>query len=151
MLKFKEVTRNKPLKISDFNAVMSLCSLYDAMCKAETAFKKETLGASYNSVAEKVFLFSLVWTVGGALYEPGRKKLTSCLSDIHAVAPAANTLYDYYVDIAKNDFLGWDTKVPNWRPLKSMTFYDMIVPTVDTTRNSYILDTLMKIKKLCRR
>ena len=28
-----------------------------------------------------------------------------------------------------------------------MTFYDMIVPTVDTTRNSYIVDTLMKIKK----
>jgi dynein heavy chain len=28
-----------------------------------------------------------------------------------------------------------------------MTFYDMIVPTVDTVRNTYIVDILMKIKK----
>jgi dynein heavy chain len=146
ILKFKE-TCNEPVKISDFNAVMSLCFLYDAMCKEETGFRKDALGAAYASTAEKVFLFSLIWSVGAALDETGRKKLNTCLSDIDAIAPAANTLYDYFVDIAKNDFLPWDGKVPNWRPLKSMTFYDMIVPTVDTTRNSFVVQTLMRIKR----
>jgi hypothetical protein len=68
------------------------------------------------------------------------------------------------VDIAKNDMIGWDTRVPTWRPLKNMTFHDMIgeafhppsfdllthpstVPTVDTVRNSFVADFLLKVKR----
>jgi len=146
-LKFKELNCTEPVKISDFSAVMSLCSMLDAVHKAETGLKKEALGADYNSCVEKVFVFSMVWSVGGAVEETGRKKLSQCMQDIDAVFPVANTLYDYYVDVSKNEFKPWDDRVPNWRPLKTMSFFDMIVPTVDTVRNSYVVDILMKIKK----
>ena len=147
LLKFKELHCVEPVKVSDFNAIISLCSLFEALVGAETGFKKELLGADFNSVAEKLFVFALTWTIGGSVDEQGRKKISSCLSDIDAVAPVANTMYDFYVDVAKNDFNEWNAKVPNWRPLKSMTFHDMIVPTVDTVRNSYIVETLMKFKR----
>jgi len=76
------------------------------------------------------------------------------------------------VDISKNDLIGWDAKVPTWRAVKSMTFHDMIgtcivlcvftilslnfeylyfsslsVPTVDSVRNSFVVDALLKIKR----
>ncbi len=148
VLKFKELNCNEPVKNSDFALVMSLCTMYDAICQVEAAaFKKELLGSDYNSVTEKVFIFCLAWTVGGAVDEIGRKKISTCLSDVEAIFPPANTVFDYFVDIAKNDIVGWDTKVPTWRPLKNMTFHDMIVPTIDTVRNSYVVETFMKIKK----
>jgi len=53
-------------------------------------------------------------------------QISSCLLDIDAVFPAANTVFDYFVDISKNDLIGWDTKVPSWRAVKTMTFHDMI-------------------------
>eukprot|EP01042_Synura_sphagnicola_P000546 gene546-588_t len=142
-LKFKELHCHEPVKISDFNAVISLCSLFEALSKSESSFKKETLGADYFSVAEKLFVFALTWTIGGALDEGSRKKLSACIADIDSIAPVANTVYDFYVDVAKNDFNEWASKVPNWRPLKNMTFHDMIVPTVDTVRNSFVVDTLL--------
>ena len=73
--------------------------------------------------------------------------MNSCLTDIDSILPPANTVYDYYVDVTKNEFIAWESKVPVWRYLKGMTFYDMIVPTVDTVRNSYIVDTYVKSKR----
>lgn len=147
VLKYKELNCNEPVKVSDFCSVMNLCTLYEALWKVETGFTKEKLGDDYNSVAEKLFLFCLVWTVGATVDETGRKKLSTCLSDIDAIAPVANTMYDFYVDLNKNDFVEWNTKVPNWRPTKGMMFFDMVVPTVDTVRNSFVVETLLKVKK----
>ena len=146
-LKFKEVNCKEPVKISDFHAVMTLCSLYDSIEKSDINFKKETLGSDYNAVAEKVFVFALAWSLGGAVDELGRRTLNSCLTDIDSILPPANTVYDYYVDVTKNEFIAWESKVPVWRYLKGMTFYDMIVPTVDTVRNSYVVDTYVKSKR----
>eukprot|EP00981_Chlorochromonas_danica_P004175 scaffold838_cov160-Ochromonas_danica.AAC.12 len=148
LLKFKERNCNEPVKVSDFSCVMNLCTLYEAICLVETAsLKKEVLGADYAAVVEKIFIFALTWTVGAAVDEPSRKKISTCLADIEAIFPPANTVFDYYIDIAKNDIVSWDNRVPVWRHLKTMTFYDMIVPTVDTVRNSYISETFMKVKK----
>ena len=146
-LKYKEENCSEPVKISDFNAVMSLCSLYDAIEATEVHFRKETLGADYHAVAEKVFVFALAWSVGAAVNEVGRRKLNSCLTDIDSLLPPSNTVYDYYVDVTKNDFVAWESKVPTWRPVKGMSFYDMVIPTVDTVRNAYVVDTLLKSKK----
>jgi dynein heavy chain len=110
-LKFKEANCNEPVKVADFSAVVSLCSLYNSMEKAEPTFNKDKLGTDFNSIAEKVFLFCLVWSVGGAVDESGRKKFSAALGDIDSLFPPAGTIYDYYVDIAKNEFLPWESKV----------------------------------------
>jgi dynein heavy chain len=147
VLAFKERNCSEPVKISDFNAVVNLCALFMALENAEPSFRKENLGADYNAVAEKFFVYAVAWSIGAAVEDSGRKKISNCLSDIEAVFPAAGTIYDYFVDMSKNEYVAWETKVPNWRYERSMTFYDMIVPTVDTTRNYFVVDTLMKIKR----
>ncbi|CAM9180031.1 unnamed protein product [Ectocarpus fasciculatus] len=146
-LKFKELNCVEPVRVSDFCAVVTMCTLFDAITKVETAFRKETLGADYNSVCEKMFVFAMAWSVGGTVDEAGRKKFNSSLADIDAIAPLQNTIYDYYVDISKNDFVMFESKVPTWRPPKGATFHDMIVPTIDTVRNGYVVDTFVKVKK----
>jgi dynein heavy chain len=147
VLKFKEENCFEPVKISDFNAVSTLCALYDAIQKEESNFSKQFLGENFNSAAEKIFVFALAWSVGAAVDEVGRRKLNTCLSDIDSILPPANTVYDYYVDLTKNEFVSWESKVPTWRYAKGMTFHDMIIPTIDKLRNSYIIDTFIKFKK----
>jgi dynein heavy chain, axonemal len=147
VLKFKEQNCVEPVKVSDFCAITNLCTLFVTVCNQETGFTKELLGNDYLAVAEKLFLFAITWSVGAAVDEAGRKKLSIFFNDIDGIGPVANTIYDYFVDVSKNDFIGWETKVPNWRLLKGSSFHDMIVPTIDTTRNSYVAESLLRVKK----
>ena len=79
LLKFKDNNCHEPVKGSEFCAVVSLCALYDALCKAETGFRKDALGADYNAIAEKLFVFALTWSVGASVDEGGRKKVRKFL------------------------------------------------------------------------
>lgn len=122
--------------------------MFDALCAAESAsLRKDTLGGDYHAVIEKVFLFSLTWTVGASVDEMSRKRFSACLADIEATFPPANTVFDYYVDVSKNELLPWENKVPNWRAQKTMSFHDMVVPTTDSVRNGFVAETLLRVKK----
>jgi Cdc6-like AAA superfamily ATPase len=44
-------------------------------------------------------------------------------------------------DPKKNEWEMWEAKVPAWRPLPSMPFHKMIVPTTDTVGSSAAIDT----------
>lgn len=148
MLRCKDRECTEPVKISEFNAVVNFCSLFEALKVSESAtFTKILLGENFNSVAEKLFLFCIVWSIGAPLDETSRKKFSTTLNDIDAIFPVANTCFDYYIDVPRNEVAEWSGKVPSFRHLPTMTFYDMIVPTIDTVRNSYIVDVLVKIKK----
>ncbi|CAM9353290.1 unnamed protein product [Choristocarpus tenellus] len=147
VLSFKEGNVVEPVPISDFNAVQSLCTLYDAFCNNPAVSGLEKDQEGYLGLAEKWFIFSMVWSVMAAANEEGRKKLDSFLRDVEAQFPPTSTVYDYVVDVKKRDWEPWESKVPSFHYIKTAPFHKMIVPTVDTTRNSFVLGTLWAAKK----
>jgi dynein heavy chain len=148
LLRAKDRDMKEPVPVPDFVAVKNLCTLYDSLYLAEVDFFKDKAGdAEKLQIVERLFAFSIVWSIGAALDEKSRQKFSVAMSDIDGVFPAANTVYDYLFDVSKNDFVAWDSKVPSWRASTGMTFHDMIVPTVDTVRNSYLAGHLIKQKQ----
>ena len=149
VLLFKELNCNEPVPVRDFNAVQSLIDLYDALCTPANGVEKVEgePPAKYQQLCEKWFVFSMIWTVMAAVDEGGRILLDQCLRDIEAQFPPMQSVYDYFVDPKKSDFELWETKLPNWRPRKGQSFAKMIVPTIDTIRNSYILKAYVNVKK----
>jgi dynein heavy chain len=147
VLKFKRLECTEPVPITDFNAVQSLCTLYDALEGSAGLEAAQEDMAAYQALAEKWFVFAMVWSVMGCVDEAGRAKLDTCLRDIEAQFPPLHTVYEYYVDVQKKDWEAWDTKVPAWRPKKAQPFHEMIVPTVDTVRNAFVVNKLVAFKK----
>ncbi|CAB1114177.1 unnamed protein product [Ectocarpus sp. CCAP 1310/34] len=147
VLAFKEVNVSEPVPVGDFNAVQSMCTLYDAFRDNPTTSGLEKDAEGYLGLAEKWFVFSMVWSVMAAADEDGRAKLDAFLRDVEPQFPPSATVYDYYVDPKKLDWEPWEPKVPPFRYLKTMPFHKMIVPTVDTIRNSFVLGTLWGAKR----
>ena len=54
-------------------------------------------------------------------------------------------VFDYYVDDASCSMVPWDNKVPSFTYMPD-NFSSLFVPTVDTTRLTYFLDTLIAKK-----
>ena len=54
-------------------------------------------------------------------------------------------MFDYYVDEASGSMLSWETKVQGFQYVPD-SFSNLFVPTVETTRLTYFLNSLMENK-----
>jgi dynein heavy chain, axonemal len=133
--------------IADINAVQSLCTLFECVGTVENGLDKEADAAGYWVYAEKIFVFCTVWSVCAAVDEAGRVTLDNVLRDIEAQFPPMHTIYDYYLDPAKKDWEPWESVIPAFHYVETMPFYKMIVPTIDTTRNAFVINMLIKKHK----
>ncbi|XXQ31513.1 AAA+ ATPase domain-containing protein [Plasmodiophora brassicae] len=154
------------IPITAFNAVQSLTRLYDSLATpsngvdaapvvsaaAAAAMSAKDKEAAVNEFAssprarliEQWFMFCVVWSVGAAVDEPGRLKIDEFLREAQASFPGLNTVYDYVVDANKKEWITWEERVPNtWAPPPHVPMYSLVVPTVDTVRNAFIVSALL--------
>ena len=148
LLDTKRRVVKEPVSITDFNAVTSLCKLYEALATPANGLDRATDPDGYFPLAEKWFAFCLVWSIGGSADENGRRRLNDTLRDIEAFFPPVQTVYEYYIDPASKDFKLWSDRLStSWRPPKDAPFNSIIVPTVDTMRNRFIINTLVNARR----
>jgi dynein heavy chain len=96
---------------------------------------------------ERFLLYSLIWSLGSLLEADDRSKFSSILSEIASSNwPAAieeyETLYDYYVDEESLDWARWEAPEWEYKP-ESFNFSTCLIPTVDSVRAEYLIDTLL--------
>ena len=107
---------------------------------------------------ERLFLYSLTWSVGGLLESEDRVKFTQYLekksteggrtSLLPVLVEAEDTIFEYKVNTDSVDWEKWVS--PLWEyptNIEDPDFSIMLVPTVETTRAGYILSQLHKRKR----
>ena len=148
LLDFKTRYVSELIPQSNFSVVISMCSLYEQLYK-DDANNLQVIGKDapegHWSYVEKWFTFAMTWTVCGTADEEGRKKFDTQVREIEAQYPPQHTIYEYCVDVQTKDWKLWEERVnTSWRPVKGAPFFKMIVPTVDTVRNSFVVANHMK-------
>ncbi|KAF7265371.1 hypothetical protein GWI33_021219 [Rhynchophorus ferrugineus] len=56
-------------------------------------------------------------------------------------------LYDYFLDVKEKVWVAWEWLVPGYVHKRELRFSQILVPTVDTVRVTYILELMNKIKR----
>ncbi|XP_010291294.1 PREDICTED: dynein heavy chain 10, axonemal, partial [Phaethon lepturus] len=113
-------------------------------------------------VLECFFLEALYSSLGAALVDAGRIKFDenvkriSCMSTVHDDNILAKpgelpgqlpTLYDFHFDGFQKKWVPWMKLVPEYIHKPQVKFLDILVPTVDTTRTTWLLEQMVKIKR----
>jgi len=128
----------------DTNLVMSLCNLLDVLLTEANGVTAE----NGILVLPLVFVFSYMWTLGGNLHDSsvsGMDRFARKLCRTKDIElPDAGLLYDYCVDAAKGLWVPWEKVVPEFRYRADASFFNLIVPTVDTTRTSFVLSKVVE-------
>ncbi|XP_067660223.1 dynein axonemal heavy chain 10-like [Haliotis asinina] len=110
---------------------------------------------------EAIFLTSLYWSIGGGLLEDGRIKFDNyvkylaslnMISDENAMPgpgdlPSNSTLYEYFWDTEKKGWIQWSKLVPKYIHNPEKKFNEILVPTVDTVRSTWLLELMVGIKR----
>lgn len=104
-------------------------------------------------IIESLFIFSLVWSVGGSIDSQSQFKFDICLRDnvaklpfhLRLPIPTLGTMYDYLFVV--NDDIGiwkpWLSTIEVSPIENNAEFSSIVVPTKDTARYSYLLELLV--------
>jgi dynein heavy chain len=138
LLKFRKQC-NDIVQIHESTVAKTISCIFDSIVAMEAC----DLGS--DKVIEMIFLFCVIWAVGGPLKDDSRRKFDMFLREIDGQFPSKDTVYDYFVALEKESWFLWETRLPdNWRYPANIPFYKIFVPTVDTIRIEYLSSALMK-------
>eukprot|EP00842_Homolaphlyctis_polyrhiza_P003630 jgi/Hompol1/4268/HPOL_001758-RA len=148
-----------PLKrvipVTPLGMVAQLCTLLDAQLPTDS---KQTL---QDPMVESIFIQSVVWSLGGALLEDDRVRFSDGLKKLSEL-PLVNTnaaiilgqlpgneklLHDYFFDAAESQWISWTNYVPQYEHKRNLPFHEILVPTLDTVRHTWLLQKLITNKK----
>ncbi|XP_067448608.1 dynein axonemal heavy chain 12 [Thunnus thynnus] len=142
---------------SNSNTVMSLCRLFEMLLTEPV--KMESGNKNIRTWIMAAFAFSLVWSVGGSCDADSREKF----SDFFRVTVSGKTeeypipdtvgkwecpmdekglVYDYFYEFkGKGRWVHWNDGIKNVNlGDKNTKVQDIIVPTIDTVRYTYLMD-----------
>jgi dynein heavy chain len=161
----------QPQPMQEINLAQSLMRLYESLLDE---FRDEEKVAEMNKLLQAVwldslFLFALVWSIGASVDQEGRVKFDAMLRQLLAgdvpeelkiwmtaeprkvtkLIPDANgaTVYDFVFDKATGQWAKWTATQEDAPIAEEATYTSIIVPTVDTIRYTYLIDTFVLHQK----
>ncbi|GLI62391.1 hypothetical protein VaNZ11_005010 [Volvox africanus] len=151
------------------NLVASCFGLMDALLKAfERSEGQEPPNAEERAaqaaMLPSLMLFSIVWSVGASCDKGGRAVFDEwfrrqyCESKLQlpdsAMLPASGTVYDWVYDVTGSftdtggpGWVGWMATVQEFKCDPDRPFAEIIVPTADTVRYTYLVDRLVAAQR----
>ena len=102
---------------------------------------------------ERIFIFALVWTVGGLLESADRIKVDIKLRSLTNNLPdtqAPDSVYEFRVSEASGEWEHWGSQVADWEAPDSdlgSVFASILIPTVDSVRCLYLLDLALAVRR----
>ncbi|XP_039193883.1 dynein heavy chain 2, axonemal isoform X2 [Crotalus tigris] len=141
ILNFKKENCQELVPISEYSGIVALCKLFTSLAEEGLSL---TDAENYSTLVEMYYVFSMIWSLCAAVDEEGRKKIDSFLREIEGSFPNKDTVYEYYVDPKRKQWVAFEDNLPKmWRYPANMPFYKIIVPTVDTMRYNYLVNALI--------
>ncbi|PNF33091.1 Dynein heavy chain 10, axonemal [Cryptotermes secundus] len=141
------------------NMIMQLCFMIDVLIPAREDPSKQVTG----ELLECLFLQALYCSLGASLETEGRsqfdiytKKLCGMpkfedtldnKATVGNLPSSQPTLYDYYFDHKNRCWMAWKWTVPEYVHDREKQFSEILVPTVDTVRTTWLLKLLNEVRR----
>ncbi|KAJ3324532.1 Dynein heavy chain 1, axonemal, partial [Blyttiomyces sp. JEL0837] len=154
-LRFLRTSLKEAVPTTDGNITQSLMRILTSLMSSFMINENDaSQGANIDNVnlfaelMEPLFIFALIWSVGATTDTDGHKKFDGWFRE-HMdnrppmiPIPTEGLVYDYVFDQERKCWLNWMEAAPEFQ-MPAKNTQDVIVPTMDTIRNSYILNLLL--------
>lgn len=144
----KSMNINYLFNYSDNQIVTSIIKIYESfIVDLQHLYEQEDTRDSFWDYAERLFIFSLMWAIGGGLGEESRVQLDSVIRKYCPNFPQQGLVFDYLVNPEKEEWTTWEEKMIQYWPASNTSYNEIFVPTIDTFRNRQLVQNLIKSKK----
>jgi dynein heavy chain len=146
-------TLKQVIPVTSLSMIVQLCTLLETQITEPHHIQSEL-------ILENIYIQSLVWSLGASILEADRSKFSDALkklseyplvnsSDIEPgqLPGAEKSIFDYHFDLVELKWKPWIEYVPAYCHDRQKPFHEILVPTLDTMRHSWILDQLVSNRK----
>ena len=141
---------------TDLNMVTQLCQLLESRLD----FIEKLTDPQ---ILEAIFIECFYWSLGGTLMEESQEQFNTLATKLFALPKMSDSddsfappgmlpsryplLYDYHFETDKNQWIPWRLLVPEYVHDPERPFHEILVPTIDTTRTTWLLTIQAAIKR----
>jgi dynein heavy chain, axonemal len=120
------------------------------MLKPSYGFKDNQAFDKVKKYYQTSFVFALIWSIGTTCYERYQDAFDQQIRKVfgNANIPHSDTVYGFYVDPVDSAFMPWMDKAPEFVWDKDQQFFNIMVPTIDTVRYSFVTEILIDSQKM---
>ncbi|GMH67856.1 hypothetical protein TrLO_g3024 [Triparma laevis f. longispina] len=136
---------NQVVGIGNIDLTKQLCSMLDSFLPAVGGIGE---GGFTTSDAENVFLYCLLWGVGGQLISDSRIKFDAFVKKLTNESVPDKLMYDHFYDAEKHRWLSWETQVVKYEEPSPFQFYKIMVPTTQSVLYTHMLEKLAPLKPI---
>ena len=133
----------------DTNLVQSCLNLFDSLIFSHNIdWKKQT---KQDQIILLYFLFAFIWSMGANIEDSTRHNFndffTRKVAPLYDEFPEGEDISDYYVDLRRCSLSNWKDKVKDFKYKLGMPYFKILVPTTDTVKYKFVIDTLLTAEK----
>lgn len=140
----------EPITTTDLQLVVSVCNFLENHFDEGKGFKGTD--DEKKKICEAIFAWCYAWGLGASLTQNGKDKFDQVVKDQFKAAqiPQSFTVFDYFYDLKKEkNFKPWTAKMAPFVYDKDKSYFELMVPTQDTTKHAYVLEILLNMGKQC--
>ena len=128
----------------DSNLVQSCLRILNAFLSS-LELKKKDAYADAKKVVSNYLVFSIVWSLGANLFDDSRSDFNALIKpQLKKLTTLPDgDIYEIGINRSTHEFEPWTTQVPSFTYNPETSFFEILVPTSDTTKYKYILNTLV--------
>eukprot|EP00796_Vickermania_ingenoplastis_P004622 gene4627-3332_t len=147
------------INAGEINVIESMCELFSALITVNNvAFQPDPDGETVippedpifrtrNETCNILFAFSFFWSIGGNVDQSTMESFDTMARTVLETVlriPNHGFVYDFMIDFNTRMLIPWESKLSDFVYDEKTPFFDILVPTVDTVRYSYIAKTLIQ-------
>ena len=130
------------------NLTMSCCRLFQSLFVESKGAKLDA--PDIQEILTKMFMWSLVWSVGGNVDGvEGKERFSDFIRETFPMVrfPNSGTVYDYVLDPQSKEWQPWEEVTKPFVYSPDVSYSDILVPTKDTCRYSYLLGACIEVQR----
>jgi dynein heavy chain len=137
---------DEPIEIVPLQKIKCMCDYMEIYLSKENGFRVDD-AATKDRCVRVAFILSLTWAFGAGLMDSGRDKLNIYIKQKFLLHGTEESLFNLDLNYEDANLRLWKDLVPPPVIDSSMSFFDILVPTVDTFKISYMVEKLFDKNK----
>ena len=138
---------DEPIEVVPLQKVRSMCDFMEIYLSKENGFKVDDNPEKKERCVRLAFILSLAWGFGAGLMDSGREKLNILIKQKFILHGVEESIFNLDLNYEDQNLRLWKDLVPPPIIEAEMEFHDILVPTVDTFKISYMVEKLFDLDK----